>query len=142
MRDIILALDPGLITGWALIRRADKAPLGLGDLTIDDVGCAIDILVRSMHLSGYSLEGLVEAMPVPGGTPSQLGHELAFVRRMIDHELIEVFELDVTYVLPGTWKQSRVALTTAPPVEWNGSALSPHMRDAYTMGQYYARKRS
>lgn len=138
---MILALDPGQTTGWALVRRQDKAILGLGDLSIEDLGCSIDLLVRSMHTSGYSVHAVVEEMPTTQGVSGALATDLAFVRRTIDHWLDDVFEVQIDYVLPGTWKTSRVAATIPPPSEWNGVRLSQHMKDAVTMGQYYARKR-
>lgn len=141
MADLIFALDPGVTTGWAILRRRDKFLLGMGDLKIEDVGSAIDLLVRGMHVEGYDLAAVVEEMPVAPGVAGGLATDLAFVRRTIDHWLSDVFEVDVTYVLPGTWKTSRVAQTTTPPATWNGKSLSQHMKDAYLMASYYARKR-
>lgn len=142
MGDVIFAIDPGQTTGWAIIRKQDKAPLGLGDLNSQELGCGIDLLVRSMHRLDYRVVPVVEQMPTPGGVESGLETELKFVRRTIDYWMSDIFELDVVYVLPGTWKTSRVAATTKPPSVWNDRPLSPHMRDAYTMGHYYARRRA
>lgn len=141
MADVIFALDPGITTGWAIIRKQDRAVLGMGDLSSEEVGCGVDLLVRSMHRLDYRVVPVVEEMPEQGGVSGDLAIELKFVRRTISHWLEDVFELDVTYVLPGTWKTSRVAATTKPPAEFEGRPLSPHMRDAYTMGTYVARKR-
>lgn len=142
MADVIFALDPGLTTGWAIIRRSDRNVLGMGDFTTEEVGCGVDLLVRSMHRLGYRVVPVVEEMPVPGGVAGELETQLKFVRRTLEHWLEDVFELDITRILPGTWKTSRVALTTSPPEEWNDHEVSPHMRDAFLMGTYYARKRS
>lgn len=142
MRDVILALDPGQTTGWAIIRRRDKATLGMGDLPSIDVGCGIDLLVRAMHRTGYSVTVVVEQMPTPNGVGGSLAVELEFVRRTIDHWVSEVFELPVSYVLPGVWKTSSTAKTVAPPSEWNCCQTSQHMRDAFLMGTFFARKRS
>jgi hypothetical protein len=142
MRDVILALDPGQTTGWALVRRRDKAVLGMGDLSALDVGCGIDLLIRSMHRLGYSLSVVVEQMPTPNGVGGSLAIELEFVRRSIDHWCADVFELPVTYVLPGVWKTSAVAKTVTPPAEWNCRSCSQHMKDAYLMATFFARKRS
>lgn len=141
MADVIFALDPGLTTGWAIVRRHDRTVLGMGDFTTEEVGCGVDALVRSMHRLGYRVVPVVEQMPSQGGVEGQLETQLKFVRRMIEHQLEEVFELDVTLILPGTWKTSRVALTTKAPRTWNDRPTSPHMRDAFLMGTYYARKR-
>lgn len=142
MRDVILAIDPGQTTGWAIIRRRDKAVLGMGDLSSEDVGCGIDLLVRSMHRLGYSISVVVEQMPTPNGVAGSLAIELEFVRRTIDHWVSEVFELPVTYVLPGVWKTSAVAKTVTPPAEWNHHSCSQHMKDAFLMGTFFARKRT
>lgn len=141
MADVIFSLDPGVTTGWAIIRRQDRAVLGMGDLSSEELGCGIDLLVRSMHRLDYRVVPVVEQVPDVGGVPGELATELKFVRRTIDHWLDEVFELDVTYVTPGTWKPSRVAVTTDPPEEWNGRGLSQHMRDAFKMAHYFARRR-
>lgn len=142
MSDVVFSLDPGVTTGWAIIRRQDRALLGLGDLSSEEVGCGVDLLVRSMHRLDYRVVPVVEEMPDQGGVAGDLATELKFVRRSISYWLEDVFELDVTYVLPGTWKTSRVALTTAPPADFEGRPLSPHMRDAYLMGSYFVRKRT
>jgi len=141
MRDVILALDPGQTTGWAIIRRRDKTILGMGDLLSLDIGCGIDLLVRAMHLAGYSVNVVVEQMPTPNGVGGSLAVELEFVRRTIDHWCSDVYELQVTYVLPGVWKTSAVAKTVTPPSEWNCHSCSQHMKDAYLMGTFFARKR-
>jgi len=142
MRDVILALDPGQTTGWAIIRRRDKAIMGMGDLSALNVGCGIDLLVRSMHRMGYSVSVVVEQMPTPNGVAGRLEVSLEFVRRTIDHWCAEVFELQVAYVLPGVWKTSAVAKTVSPPAEWNHHSSSQHMKDAFLMGTFFARKRS
>lgn len=142
MADVIFALDPGVTTGWAIIRRSDKVVLGMGDLDSEEVGCGVDLLVRSMHRLGYRVVPVVESMPEVGGVQGDLGVQLKFVRRTIDHWLEDVFELSVTYVLPGAWKTSRAAATVAPPENWNGLGLSHHMKDAFLMATYVARKRS
>lgn len=142
MRDVIFAIDPGSTTGWAIVRRQDKAVLGMGDLTPEELGCGIDLLVRSMHRLEYNVHAVVEQMPTPGGVGGPLAIELAFVRRTIDHWLTDVFELPVTYVLPGVWKTSAVAKTVEPPAVWERRPTSQHMKDAYIMANYTARKRS
>lgn len=143
MRDAVMfALDPGQTTGWALVRRRDRMVLGMGNLASEEVGCAIDLLVRSMHRLDYDVVPVVELMPTAAGIGGELAIELEFVRRTIDYWLEDVFELAVTYVPPGAWKTSRVALTTAPPREWNGVATSPHMRDAHQLACYQSLRRS
>lgn len=139
MRDIIISLDPGVTTGWAIIRRKDRAVLGMGDLCPEDLGCGIDLLVRAMHRLNYNVEAVVEQMPTPNGVGGPLATELEFVRRTIDHWLDDVYEIPITYVLPGVWKTSAAAKTTVVPTEWNDHPTSPHSRDAHLMASYHMR---
>lgn len=141
MRDIIISLDPGETTGWAIIRRKDRAVLGMGDLIAEDLGCGIDLLVRAMHRLDYNVEAVVEQMPTPGGVGGRLATELEFVRRTIDHWLDDVYEIPITYILPGVWKTSAVAKTQAPPAEFNHQPTSTHARDAHQMASYFMRAR-
>lgn len=141
MPDVIFALDPGQTTGWAMLRRRDKLVLGMGDLTSQTLGSAIDLLVRGMHRLSYTVVPVVEQMPTPNGVGGSLALELSFVRRTIEHWLSDVFELEVFYVLPGAWKPSRVAQTTECPKTWQGEALSQHQRDAFVMGSYFVGRR-
>lgn len=142
MRDIIFSLDPGQTTGWAIIRRRDRAVLGMGELSAEDLGCGIDLLVRAMHRLDYSVEAVVEQMPTPGGVGGKLATDLEFVRRTIDHWLDEIYELPITYILPGVWKTSASAKTSAPPTEHNHRPTSQHARDAYQMGAFHMRTKS
>ena len=135
---LLLSLDPGVTTGWALLRRRDKAVVGCGNLGVLDVGPCIDRLVRCSYRGGNKVEAVVERMPTPTG--GELATQLDFVRRTIDHWLHEVFEVPTEYVLPGTWKTSRVAATIELPPVWDGTALTTHQKDAITMGQYVLRR--
>lgn len=135
VRVVVLALDPGGTTGWAIVRHDDRALLGMGNFDPDELGCGLDLLVRSMHRLGYEIHPVVEQMPRVGGVGS-LALELEFVRRTIDHWLDEIFELNVRYVQPGTWKPSRAAKINPAPKEWNGKQSSQHMRDAYQLAIY------
>jgi hypothetical protein len=136
MRDtVLLAVDPGVTTGWAIM-RADGQVLGMGDLAPEELGCALDLLVRTMHRLGYTVRSVVEDVPKVKGTQGRLSLELEFVNRTVDHWLSEVFELQVSYVPPGRWKTSRVAATCECVDIWNGCKTSQHMKDAYMLARY------
>lgn len=132
----MLAIDPGVTTGWSLLRARDRAVLGMGDLSPEELGCALDLLIRTMHRLGYRVEVAVEDVPRVNGVRGSLAVELEFVNRTVDHWVSEVFELRVAYVLPGTWKTSRAAMTAVSPPEWNGKPTSRHMKDAYGLATY------
>jgi hypothetical protein len=134
---LILSLDPGITTGWALVSTRDKSVKGCGNLHPEDLGHALDRLVRCTHKSGNLLDAVVEKMPAPT-TSGNLATNLEFVRHTIDHWLVEIFDLSVTYILPGTWKTSRVAITAVLPEEWNGKLLTQHQKDAIMIAKYHA----
>ena len=100
----------------------------------DDLGAALDTIVRAHQLAGHRVEAVVEKTPTP--TSGALAVELDYVRRTVIHWLIEIFELPTEYVLPGTWKTSRAAVTAALPAEWLGRPLSTHQRDAISLAYY------
>lgn len=136
MREVVLlAVDPGVTTGWALV-RGDGKIVGMGDLSPDELGCGLDLLVRSMHRLGYTVVSVVEDVPRVGGVQGRLSVTLEFVNRTIDHWLNDVYELQVTYVLPSQWKTHRVVLTEKVATTWNGCKTSQHMRDAYMLALY------
>jgi hypothetical protein len=121
-------------TGWALIDKRTRSLLGCGNLESDDVGAALDQIIRLYQHMGFKVNAVVEKMPTPPG--GELALELEYVRRTIYHWLFEVFEVPTEYVLPGTWKTSRTAATITLPTEWDGKALTTHQRDAVTLGHY------
>jgi hypothetical protein len=133
----VISLDVGAKTGWAILRKHDMEIIGCGDLLVDDLGCALDLIVRWLNLSGYTSEAVIEQMPSVGGV-GELSTVLEYARKTTDYWLREVFQVPITYVLPGTWKNSRVANTTKLPKDWNGKMLSQHQKDAILMGRYYA----
>ena len=136
----VLAVDPGVTTGWALLESRTRCVIACGNWTPDEVGSAIDEIVRCVHRRGQVVQAVVEWMPSPA-PQSALGLRLAFVRNTIDHWLVDVFEVAVEYVSPGTWKTSRVARTIELPPDWMGKPLSQHQKDAITMGTYFAERR-
>ena len=133
----VISLDIGAKTGWAVLRKHDLELLGCGDLLVDDLGCALDLMVRWLNMSGYSSEAVIEQMPSVGGV-GELSTVLEYARKTADYWLREVYSIaPITYILPGTWKNSRIANTTKLPKDWNGKMMSQHQKDAILMARYY-----
>jgi hypothetical protein len=138
---IVLAVDPGITTGWALV--SDKGTIiGVGDLSEMDLGDALDALIRLTHSHNQHVEAIVERIPHTGGN-GQLSLRLEIVRRTVER-VLETYEVRTTHVLPASWKTSRTARTFKLPQGyedyWHGAPeLSPHMRDAIVMAFYYLR---
>lgn len=126
---IVLSLDPGVTTGWALVRVRDRAILATGTSDAEDLGEMLDETVRSVHREGYRLLAVVESPPT-GRT--YLGDDLDVVQRTVAHWLQGVFGLVPTYITPGEWKPSRVARRDS-----SRSGISAHERDAIRMALYY-----
>ena len=134
---VVLSLDVGVHTGWAVIRKHDHEILGCGVLLIDDLGCYLDLTIRWLNTAGYTTEAVVEKMPSVGGI-GELSTVLEYARKTTEYWLTEVYAITPVYILPGTWKTSRVAITTKLPTEWGGHILSQHEKDAVLMAMYYA----
>ena len=130
----VLAIDPGIETGWAVLDRETQAVLGTGVLMPDDVKAGLDTVIRGMHRAGYALSVVVEEMPHTGRL-STLSSRLEQVRRTIS-SVMETFDFDVRHVLPGTWKPSRVARRAKLPQEFGGKFLLTHQRDAIRLALY------
>lgn len=135
----ILAIDPGMTTGWALTTSRGEV-LGCGNFQPEDVGPGLDDLVRRTQAAGFTIEAVVEQMPGVGGL-SAMTIALEFVRQSIFHWLVEIFDLPLAYVTPGTWKTSRVTKVTACPTEWDGKPMSQHQKDAVMIARYHGHKR-
>ena len=136
----MFALDPGVTTGWAILKR-DLSVIGMGDLAPEELGSALDLLVRSMHRLDKMIIPVVEDVPNTRGMKSSLTRTLEFVNRTIDHWLVDVFELPVIYVPPSRWKTSRVVVIQKKKKivqRWNGMKTSQHMKDAYMLACYQA----
>ena len=134
---VLLAIDPGVTTGWAILAK-DLTIIGMGDLSPEELGCGLDLLIRAMHRLGMTVVPVVEDVPLAKGTKGTLSRTLEFVNRTVDHWLVDVFELPVVYVPPSRWKTSRVVKKKDVVKEWNGHKTSQHMRDAYMLACYHA----
>lgn len=134
-RPIILALDPGITTGWAVIDRSDRMVKGHGVLPPSEIRHWLDTFIRKAHSTGHSITVVVEKMPRAGGL-GELAEQLSSVRRDIQAVTTDVYDLPTVRIPPGEWKNSRVAKTA----EVDPSVKTPHERDAIRMGLYAADK--
>ena len=129
-----LCLDPGITTGWAVLDDQGQimatSVWGTGELKT-----SLDLLIRQAFTSAYTLDAIIEKMPNTGRM-GLLGQKLEKVRRDIMDIVENIYEIPVTFVLPGTWKPSRVARTTKVPGRFNKTPLMTHQRDAVKMGRY------
>lgn len=128
-----LALDPGITTGWALLDQGGKL-LGHGTFTEDNVYDGVDKLIRGSHRGSRAVHVVIERMPP--GSMGDLAQRLERVRSLISEVVTDIYELPVTYVAPGEWKNSRVAKIT----RWPDTFGTAHEYDAATMALYVADK--
>ena len=140
MSRLWLCLDPGITTGWAVLDETGKV-LATSVWGTAELKVSLDVLIRQVFTSGHELEVVIEKMPQTGGL-GLLGQKLEVVRREINDIVSETYELPVTYVLPGTWKPSRVARTTKVPGRFKGTPLMTHQRDAVRMGRFTIDRRA
>lgn len=138
MKQAVIALDPGITTGMAVLTDPDGYLVATTNWTQDNLGQSLDVLIRHLHLEGYTLHAVVEQMPRSGGRSEDA---LDQVRRTIHETLVEVYEVPTIYVAPGVWKPSRVARTAVLPKEWDEKRLTTHQKDAIKMGCYALEKK-
>lgn len=122
----VIALDPGLTTGWAVVDSPD-AIVDCGNWSEDDLEWALPAALSALTPD----EAVVEV--VPPGVHGPLAHRLEAVRDAIARALRGRV---VTGVQPGTWKTSATAANAAAPREWDGQHLTAHQRDAVTMARW------
>ncbi len=133
-----LCLDPGITTGMAILDSK-------GDLRAStvwgthEVKETLDVLIRSLHLTGYAITVVIEKMPP--GSYGQLTSKLEAVRKDIEYVVVETYDLPVVYIPPSEWKPSREAKTAAIKAwRFNGSPMMTQQKDAFRMGRYYINK--
>jgi hypothetical protein len=126
---LLLSLDPGLTTGWAILDEAG-AIVATGTIDHHDVRIALIRILREQKLDHAVLETV--PLEAPGHLADSLRHVLATLGGMLT-----TYQVEMTYILPGVWKTSSVP---QPEARWAGKRLSIHQRDAIRMGRYYLRK--
>lgn len=129
---MILALDPGLTTGWAVIDEKGKV-VGTGNLRPEDVEESLDYIIRLFNRNRTKATVVVEDFP-PQGT-GDLAGRLNEVLRSID-KVLEVYEIKAQRVTPGVWKTSAQGIAPVLLKEWEGMPLTAHQKDAIRMAKY------
>lgn len=123
--EIILALDPGITTGYAVILPTEEL-IESGNLLHEDLE---DSLVSEISLRDPStLRVVMEETLVP--THSPMNREL----QKIIVDLMIMFPTAVT-IRPGEWKQSLAARRRFPSFEFFHP--TPHQRDAFHLALYF-----
>ena len=122
---LILSIDPGITTGYALQISLGDGPLALclaGNLSPEDIDC----LRVFSHKEG-SLQVVIEETPIP--TTGRMNRVLKQVVTQINSYFPEAIR-----VSPSTWKSMYKARRYLVLSKGKSSSFSPHMKDAIRMG--------
>lgn len=101
----------------------------------DAVRQSLDVLIRTLHVGGYTTHAVVERVPRTEKA-SPTGVVLGKVSGDIMQLLEETYEIPLVTILPGEWKPSRVARVTKLPPTWQEKVFTQHEKDAILMGRY------
>lgn len=118
----LLALDPGITTGYAFFD--DFRLLESGNLLVEDLDTSILVTFQSIE----NLDVVIERIPSPSLSP--LSIRLAEVVA----KLLTMFP-NAVYVKPGNWKPNKAVHQVTFPIETFPDP-SPHQRDAFHIGVY------
>ena len=118
----VLAIDPGITTGFALL-DLDGVIVGMGEIQPDE----IDRL--KLFSQNPDIEVVMEYTPIP--TLS----EMNMVLRDVIARLRVMFPRHLE-IKPGQWKQTPV-IRHSVPNRWEDEPVTHHMRDAVRLGIYY-----
>lgn len=133
---VVLAVDVGLATGWALLDQ-DGGVLGVGSLGAMQVGGGLDEIIRLAHRSGRTVEVVVSRAGEMFRGEGHLAHEVEFARREVLNQL-GVFELRAVDVKPS---EVRAGLRARELRSWEGRPLPWRQREAVQLGRFYLVKR-
>lgn len=114
---ILLCIDPGLTTGWAVFRNG--VPMTCGDIHVDDLEEGIEMWKE------FSPEKVLAEMVAPRGVNK---HAVALDQVM--GKIRESFP-EAEWIRPGQWKPISQTWDLPEPV---GGKYSPHQKDALRMG--------
>lgn len=132
----LLALDPGVTTGYALfeVRILDGAYLvehrEWGNLNLEDLKESLLPTLKSLE---PDLQVIMEKIPLP--SVGKLGDSL---RRVLEY-LHQLFP-DAIQVAPGSWKYILNFTTIYPliaPLDDHDHPPTQHQKDAFYLGVYY-----
>lgn len=125
---MIVAIDPGLTTGYAVVDELGNL-IETGNLLPEDLEESI-LTEPRYHQDGVI--AVIEYTPIP--TYSKMNRLLREVAETIDNLFPNAIK-----ITPGVWKSSPLA----KHFPWPGSSgATPHQKDAYRLGMYYLLNRS
>ena len=131
---IVLPLDPGLTTGWAVLGY-DGRLLVSGVLKPDEIDPFLSSLLLSYKRQGHDILVVVEKMPQAHA--GKLADQLRAVILTIDSVLIRL-RINPVRVAPGVWKTSSARESESFAGD---RRLTSHERDAIRMGRYALKRR-
>jgi len=120
---IILAIDPGMTTGYAVIDELGNL-LESGNLLPEDLDNSI--LTYKKYQDPTTCEVVIEYTPIP--TQSRMNRRLKEVTGKIG----SMFP-NAVYVTPGVWKSAPIAKRFPFPFPHG----TPHQKDAFRMGIHH-----
>lgn len=120
----LLALDPGITTGYAFFE--DGTLQETGNLAPEDLSSSI--LLKYAAYDPMTIRVIVENVPIP--TMSEMNRTLlgvvSCIRTLFPH---------ATWIRPTIWKQGPAA-SMSVPTTWDDQPLTSHQRDAIRIGYY------
>lgn len=126
---IILALDPGVTTGWAVL--GPSAIHDTGNLLPEDLQSGLRYVFEKWAPS----EVVVEVFPLAAS-----GRLATILREVVAtiNEVVNDYGRTWHPVTPGVWKTSSIEQS---PRSFEGQKLTPHQRDAIRMGRYHLNRK-
>ena len=134
-----LGIDPGKTTGWAVMDHRGVVR-ATGNWAMDDVLTGSDDVIRCVNRQSVDLEIVQEVLAK--GRDGTLANDLKYVQTALTRVIEDTYDISRTFVLPGTWKNSRHALAPLPFTEWEGEPLTLHQRDAINLCRWRMANRS
>lgn len=121
----ILALDPGISTGYALLSPEGDL-LECGTLQPEDL--PESLLVKFIGDPGVTV--IIEDTPIP--TQGKMNQRLQSVKTWVESSFPSAIK-----VLPGVWKTNLSIANYPLPQKWRQEELTPHQKDAFRLGIWY-----
>ncbi len=131
-----LGIDPGVTTGWAVLDHHGTI-WDCGQWTLEEVLDGIDWVIRGVNRTGEDLEIVQEVLAK--GRDGALANDLRYAQVALTRIVEDTYDVSRTFVLPGTWKNSR---HVQPVEDWNGKKVSAHTYDAVNMARWRMANRS
>lgn len=130
---IVLAVDPGITTGWALLTEEGHV-FKTGTIAQGSIFAHLEEIIRSLHHQKQTVEMAIEQLPP---SPGALGLALQEIVEKVDLAW-QTYDLRTRKFTPGEWKTSAVGLSGIPP---GLPRITQHEKDAIRIGRYYLSRR-